>query len=178
MLLIVHYAAMKDSNIVSVALPLLATGKQAYLPCLQVLTEELPALIAGLSFKRSMRWNGKAAFSRPLRWLLALHGSTVLPFVYAGLRAGCRTRLLRTTTATHNECQVCGRETLTRFLCCNSGLGISASASGSSPTSELKGDRALYRESSWHCKHLTQSTVIGSWFLGLQQAFVALLLLS
>ena len=32
-----------------------------------------------------------AAFSRPLRWLLALHGDTVLPFSYAGLQAGACT---------------------------------------------------------------------------------------
>ena len=29
-----------------------------------------------------------AAYSRPIRWLLALHGDAVLPFVYAGLQAG------------------------------------------------------------------------------------------
>ena len=29
-----------------------------------------------------------AAYSRPMRWLLALHGDTVLPFTYAGLQAG------------------------------------------------------------------------------------------
>ncbi len=56
--------------------------------CWQVLTEELGSLVAALSFTRSMRWNSGTAFSRPVRWLLALHGSTVLPFQYAGLQAG------------------------------------------------------------------------------------------
>ena len=107
--------APKDSNVVRLPLPCRQSSRHS-LPCLQVLSEELPAAIAGLSFKRSMRWNGKAAFSRPLRWLLALHGSTVLPFVYAGLRAGGRTRLLRTSTVTHNECQVGSCENLTRCL--------------------------------------------------------------
>ena len=55
---------------------------------LQVLTEELGGLLGALSFTRSMRWNSGTAFSRPVRWLLALHGSTVLPFQYAGLQAG------------------------------------------------------------------------------------------
>ncbi|GLC37301.1 hypothetical protein PLESTB_001138600 [Pleodorina starrii] len=62
----------------------------------EVLTDELPALVGGLSFKKSMRWNGHgAAFSRPMRWLLALHGDVVLPFVYGGLQAGSSTRVLR-----------------------------------------------------------------------------------
>ena len=56
--------------------------------CLQVLTEELGSLVGALSFTRSMRWNSSTAFSRPVRWLLALHGSTVLPFSFAGLQAG------------------------------------------------------------------------------------------
>ena len=54
----------------------------------QVLTEELGALVSGLAFGRSMRWNSEAAFSRPVRWLLALHGSRVLPFAFGPLRAG------------------------------------------------------------------------------------------
>ena len=61
---------------------------QKLLGCLQVLTEELGSLVGALSFTRSMRWNGSTAFSRPVRWLLALHGSTVLPFSFAGLQAG------------------------------------------------------------------------------------------
>ncbi|MEW5302291.1 MAG: hypothetical protein WDW36_005092 [Sanguina aurantia] len=61
----------------------------------QVLTLELPALFGGISFKKSMRWRGEAAFSRPVRWLLALHGETVLPLVWAGLRGGGATRVLR-----------------------------------------------------------------------------------
>ncbi len=43
--------------------------------------------MGGLSFKKSMRWRGDAAYSRPLRWLLAVHGSTALPFTYAHLQA-------------------------------------------------------------------------------------------
>lgn len=57
-------------------------------PTPEVLTDELPALLGSLSFKKSMRWRPDAAYSRPLRWLLALHGATVLPFSFAGLQAG------------------------------------------------------------------------------------------
>ena len=65
------------------------------IPDLQVLVQELPLLLASMTFKRSMRWRGSTAFSRPLRWLMALHGSTALPFSYAGRTATYFTPLLR-----------------------------------------------------------------------------------
>lgn len=61
----------------------------------QVLVVELPLLLASMTFKRSMRWRGSTAYSRPLRWLMALHGATALPFSYAGMTATDVTRLLR-----------------------------------------------------------------------------------
>ncbi|GIL97072.1 hypothetical protein Vretimale_2680 [Volvox reticuliferus] len=64
-----------------------AVVRDAGRAAVEVLTDELPALVGGLSFKKSMRWNGHGvSFSRPMRWLLALHGDTVLPFVYGGLK--------------------------------------------------------------------------------------------
>jgi glycyl-tRNA synthetase len=61
-----------------------------------VLAAKLPELIGGLRFEQSMRWNaGGAAFSRPVRWLLALHGEHVVPFEYAGLQSGAQSRGLR-----------------------------------------------------------------------------------
>jgi glycyl-tRNA synthetase len=63
---------------------------------LQVLTEALPGWIAALKFDKTMRWNASnVAFSRPIRWLVALFGDSVVPFEYAGLRAGRQTRGLR-----------------------------------------------------------------------------------
>ncbi len=65
-------------------------------PARQVLWEALPGLMASLHFDKSMRWNASnVAFSRPIRWLLALHGERVQPFEYAGMRAGRITRGLR-----------------------------------------------------------------------------------
>jgi len=70
-----------------------ATRHVAGRPASDVLAEALPALIAGLPAARAMRWNASgAAFSRPMRWILALHGSQVLPLVWAGLTAGRLTR--------------------------------------------------------------------------------------
>ncbi|OQY25372.1 MAG: hypothetical protein B6I34_02215 [Anaerolineaceae bacterium 4572_32.1] len=66
------------------------------LPAGQVLPEKLAALIAGLRFRKTMRWDASGvAFSRPVRWLAALWGDQVLPFEYAGLTGGRVTRGLR-----------------------------------------------------------------------------------
>lgn len=62
----------------------------------QALEEALPALLRSLSFGKSMRWlPGGAAFSRPVRWTLALHGSSPLRFSFADTDSGTSTRLLR-----------------------------------------------------------------------------------
>jgi glycyl-tRNA synthetase len=66
------------------------------LPAAQVLAAELPALVASLSFPRTMRWSSDATYARPLRWLLALHGGATLRFSALGVASGTHTRLLRT----------------------------------------------------------------------------------
>ena len=73
-----------------------AVEKQEGRPAGEVLIEALPALIGSLKFELSMRWNASnAAFSRPIRWLLALHGEYWLPFSFAGVQSGSCTRGLR-----------------------------------------------------------------------------------
>ncbi len=73
-----------------------AVVRQEGRPAVDVLAEALPGLIAGLRFGKSMRWNAtNTAFSRPVRWLLALLGEAVIPFEYAGYRSGRLTRGLR-----------------------------------------------------------------------------------
>ncbi|KAK4476449.1 hypothetical protein RD792_015602 [Penstemon davidsonii] len=52
---------------------------------LEVLSEELPGMLGKISFPKSMRWNSEVIFSRPIRWLLALHGDIVIPFTFAGV---------------------------------------------------------------------------------------------
>ncbi len=62
-------------------------------PAIEVLGEALPGWISQLHFPRSMRWNESgAAFSRPLRWTVALLGELVVPFSYAGVESGRVTR--------------------------------------------------------------------------------------
>ncbi len=65
-------------------------------PAAQILGEALPGLIAGLKFAKVMRWNQSgAAFSRPIRWIVALIGEAIIPFSYAGVASGRVTRGLR-----------------------------------------------------------------------------------
>ena len=73
-----------------------AVERKSGLPAREVLSSALPDLIKSLRFGQSMRWNDpKLAFSRPIRWLLALHGESRIPFSYAGLSAKPFTRGLR-----------------------------------------------------------------------------------
>ncbi len=65
-------------------------------PAVAVLADVLPDLIAAIKFEKSMRWNfTNVAYSRPLRWFVALYGQDVVPFVYAGLLSGRMSRGLR-----------------------------------------------------------------------------------
>ncbi len=60
------------------------------------LAAALPAMLGSLPFGRAMRWNAsRQAFSRPVRWLVALHGRHVVPLAFAGLDAGRTTRGIR-----------------------------------------------------------------------------------
>ncbi len=62
----------------------------------EVLAEALPKLVESLKFEKSMRWNDSGvAFSRPIRWFVALLGDQVIPFEYAGVVSSNITRGLR-----------------------------------------------------------------------------------
>ncbi len=59
----------------------------------QLLPSIAERLITGISWPKSQRWgSGDARFARPVRWLLALYGTTVIPVSFAGLEAGRTTR--------------------------------------------------------------------------------------
>jgi len=56
----------------------------------------LPRLIKEVGFDKSMRWNESGvAFSRPIRWIVAMYGGAVISFEYAGVDSGNITRGLR-----------------------------------------------------------------------------------
>ncbi|NJC96830.1 MAG: glycine--tRNA ligase subunit beta [Anaerolineae bacterium] len=73
-----------------------AVVKQKGRPTPEVLTEALPKLVESIKFEKSMRWNESGvAFSRPIRWYVALLGDMVIPFEYAGVVSGNVSRGLR-----------------------------------------------------------------------------------
>lgn len=64
-------------------------------PSVQVATllpQVLDGIIHGISWPKSQRWGSQSEwFSRPVRWLVALFGTDVIPYQYAGLTAANRT---------------------------------------------------------------------------------------
>ena len=57
-------------------------------PVLSLLPQVIKACIEGISWPKSMKWNVRSElFSRPVRWLLALLDSEVIPVQYAGIEA-------------------------------------------------------------------------------------------
>lgn len=58
----------------------------------EILREILPVTIKKLTFKKSMRWQGKLRFIRPIRWLVAFFGTQPIPFELDGIKAANRTR--------------------------------------------------------------------------------------
>src|SRR6185436_5296358 len=73
-----------------------AVVKQKGRPTPEVLAEALPKLVETIKFEKSMRWNDSGvAFSRPIRWYVALLGDMVIQFEYAGVASGNVSRGLR-----------------------------------------------------------------------------------
>ena len=65
-------------------------------PTQQLLPGILKSWVTGIRFGKSMRWNSSnQAFSRPLRWLLALYDDQVVPFNYAQVVSNRTSRGLR-----------------------------------------------------------------------------------
>ncbi len=72
---------------------LLAVKHEAGRPANDVLGELLPQLVTSLFFPKAMKWNETGVrFARPVRWLVVLYGSAVLPVQAAGIQAGNKTR--------------------------------------------------------------------------------------
>ncbi len=59
----------------------------------EVLAEFLPALAAGLTWPKTMRWDdGGFRFPRPVRWVVSLLDHNPLPLTVGGLESGIETR--------------------------------------------------------------------------------------
>ncbi|MDR1731357.1 MAG: glycine--tRNA ligase subunit beta [Synergistaceae bacterium] len=71
----VHYAA--------------AEVREAGRPVVSLLPELLPAIIGKLVFPKNMYWSDPGVrFARPIRWIVALMGSEVVPFRYGDVQSG------------------------------------------------------------------------------------------
>lgn len=64
---------------------------RTHTPSVQVstlLSSVLEGIVRGISWPKSQRWGSESEyFSRPIRWFVALFGSEVIPFTFAGLTA-------------------------------------------------------------------------------------------
>ena len=80
------------------ALQTITTDKGEYLfvskqaigrPTYEILAELLPALVANIPFKKSMRWGEQdVRFARPIHWIVALFDGTVVPFTFGNIESG------------------------------------------------------------------------------------------
>jgi glycyl-tRNA synthetase beta chain len=55
-------------------------------PAYVISRKVLPQLISSISFPKSMRWKGDFTFARPIRWLVALLGTRLIPFEIEGVK--------------------------------------------------------------------------------------------
>ncbi|WP_433718867.1 glycine--tRNA ligase [Actinoplanes sp. CA-051413] len=89
-----------------------------------VLVDVLAKVAGSLRSAKNMRWNDpQLAFTRPIRWLVALWGDEVVPLAVSALLAGRETRVLR--TAAQPAISVASAETFMETLAVN---GIVADA--------------------------------------------------
>jgi glycyl-tRNA synthetase beta chain len=58
-----------------------------------VLAEALPGIILGIYFPKTMYWTGRGGprFIRPIRWIVGMLGTEIVPFEVAGVRSGALT---------------------------------------------------------------------------------------
>jgi glycyl-tRNA synthetase beta chain len=62
-------------------------------PATELLPKALSEVVHGLTFRKSMRWGDvEQSFARPVQWLVALHGASVLPVIFGDVRSGRETQ--------------------------------------------------------------------------------------
>jgi glycyl-tRNA synthetase beta chain len=72
---------------------LFAVKREEGQPAAAVLVDTLPQLVSGLAFPKAMKWNETGVrFARPIRWLVALYGGSVLPIEAAAITASNQTK--------------------------------------------------------------------------------------
>ena len=70
---------------------LCADKVESTLPTREILSKIMPEVIAAIPFPKSMKWGElNVTFARPVRWILALLGTEVVPFAYGDVQSGNR----------------------------------------------------------------------------------------
>ncbi len=65
---------------------LFATVKEKGKATTEILARALPNLIAEIEFPKKMRWGSlDVSYARPIHWIVALFGSTVIPFIFGDI---------------------------------------------------------------------------------------------
>ena len=68
---------------------LAATREETGRPTREILAEMLPKMVADIPFKKSMRWGDlDVRFARPIHWIVALFGGSVVPFSFGNITSG------------------------------------------------------------------------------------------
>jgi glycyl-tRNA synthetase len=74
--------------------------EQSGRPATEALAEVLSTVVGNLRAAKNMRWSDPhLAFTRPIRWLLAIWGDRLVPATVSGLSAGTTTRMHRNADA-------------------------------------------------------------------------------
>ena len=72
---------------------LFVSKQEAGRPTYELLMEILPALVASIPFKKSMRWGTQdVRFARPIHWIVALFDGIIVPFSFGEISSGKMSR--------------------------------------------------------------------------------------
>lgn len=72
---------------------LAGTRRETGKPASELLGHALVEIASKIPFRKSMRWSDlDTAFGRPVQWLVALYGTTVVDLTFAGVRSGRASR--------------------------------------------------------------------------------------
>ncbi len=70
-----------------------AVRRDRGLPAAEVLAQAVPGLVTGLEFPKQMRWGaGEYRFVRPVKWVVALLGTDIVPMTILGVPSGRTSR--------------------------------------------------------------------------------------
>jgi len=69
-----------------------AVVKEGGADTVSLLKQEVPEMVRGLRFKKTMRWADSFRFPRPIRWIVFLFGNEIVEIELAGVKSGNLTR--------------------------------------------------------------------------------------